>query len=71
MDDDIETLRATESACLARFAEKQRALRAENQGMSPHVLRAKAASLLPKTLEKYLWCTSRLKFAGLALKEWR
>jgi hypothetical protein len=39
--------------------------------MSAQVARAKAASLLPRTLEKYLAATSRLKYAGLAVKEWR
>jgi len=71
MDDDIQALRTVESECLSRFQEKARALRSENPGMSAKVARAKAASLLPRTLEKYLAATSRLKYAGLAVKEWR
>jgi hypothetical protein len=71
MDDDIESLRQVEAECLRRFQEKARMLRAENPGMSAQVARAKAASVLHVTLEKYLWCTSRLKFMGLAVREWK
>jgi hypothetical protein len=71
MDMDVENLRATEGECLRRFAEKAKALRAENPAMSAQVARAKAASSLPVTLEKYMWATSRLRFMGYQPVEWR
>jgi hypothetical protein len=71
MDMDVESLRATEAECLRRFKEKTTALRAGNPTMSPQVARARAASLLPQTLEKYLWATSRLRFMGLQPREWK
>jgi hypothetical protein len=71
MDDEVEKLRAVEAECLQRFDQKIQALRGENPTLSRQVLRAKSASLLPQTTEKYLWCTSRLKFMGYQPREWR
>lgn len=71
MDLDVENLRATEAECLRRFQEKARMLRAENPTMSAQIARAKAATLLPATLEKYMWATSRLTFMGLQPREWK
>jgi hypothetical protein len=71
MDTDLESLRATERECVRRFMEKARALRAENPAMLAQVARAKAATMLHVTLEKYLWCTSRLRFLGVQPLEWK
>lgn len=71
MDTDVESLRATEAECLRRFAEKAKMLRAENPTMNAQVAHAKAASLLPQTVEKYLWATSRLRFMGLQVRDLR
>jgi len=71
MDFDVENLRSVESECLRRFREKARALRDANPTMTAQVARAKSASSLPQTLERYLAATSRLRFMGLQPVEWK
>jgi hypothetical protein len=69
--DSIESLRATEADCIRRFQAKMRTLRAENPGLSASILRAKAASLLPQTMERYLSACSRLTYTGQAPVTWK
>jgi hypothetical protein len=68
--DSIESLRAVEADCIRRFQAKIRTLRAENPGLSASILRAKAASMLPHTMDKYLAACSRLTYAGQAPVQW-
>jgi hypothetical protein len=70
MDLDIESLRATEAECIRRFEQKARALRDADPGLSARIAKAKAATLLPATMEKYLFTCSRLTYAGVAPVQW-
>jgi hypothetical protein len=71
MDMDVASLRETERQCVLKFQEKARMLRAENPTMSPAIARAKAASMMPHTMEKYLWAVSRLQYAGCQPLAWK
>ena len=71
MDLDIEDLRQIEAECIARFQQKARALRDADPALSAQIARAKAASLLPQTMEKYLSACSRLQFAGIFPRTWK
>jgi hypothetical protein len=71
MDMDLESLRATEAECLARFQQKARALREADPSLSASVARAKSASLLPHTMERYLSACSRLQFMGHFPLPWK
>jgi hypothetical protein len=61
----IEQLRAEEAACLTKFRARAAKLAASNPGMSQRMLFARACEQMPKVLERYMYISARLRYAGI------
>jgi hypothetical protein len=63
---DIETLRETERACIAKFRTKAQQLRAANPQLSMSAAMSQAYESLPRTTNQYLYTRSLLAQMGVA-----
>lgn len=66
----VEELRQIEQSCIERFVKKAQSLRDSDPTLTRKISHAKAASLLPQTMSRYLSVCSRLSYSGHGLKQW-
>lgn len=65
MDSSIEELVETERECIARFRQKAQELRKADPKLTQEYAMAKAAELMPRTANRYLYARQRLQFMGV------
>ena len=62
---DIESLRETEKACIAKFRTKAQQLRSVNPQLSEAAAMTQAYESLPRTTNQYLYTRSLLQQMGV------